>query len=80
MPIRTTARRSITSTSTPNDDHLRLLFEHGLGQDKRGPWYARLGDRLHSPWQLLIEELWAAVKKGLLERAELLVAHGVELK
>jgi len=28
---------------------------------------------------LLIEELWAAVKKGLLERAELLVAHGVEL-
>jgi len=33
----------------PNDEHLRLLFEHGLGQDKRGPWYARLGDRLHSP-------------------------------
>ncbi len=27
-----------------NDDHLKLLFEYGLGQDKGGPWLTRLRD------------------------------------
>lgn len=30
---------------TPEDDHLELLFEHGLGEDRSNPWRDRLGDR-----------------------------------
>ena len=30
----------------PDDSHLVLLFEHGLGQGDGGPWRARLGDAL----------------------------------
>ena len=30
-----------------NDDHLTLLLSYGLGQDKGGPWFKRLGDRMH---------------------------------
>ena len=33
----------------PDDGHLELLLAYGLGQDKGGPWFRRLGDRLHSP-------------------------------
>src|SRR5258706_8578152 len=43
---------------TPSDHHFELLLPYGLGQDKHGPWYQRLGDRLHSPARLLVEELW----------------------
>ena len=63
----------------PDDAHFRLLFEYGLGQDRHGPWYARLGDRLQSPRQLLVEELWAAARKGLTARVALLVAHGTDV-
>ena len=31
-----------------NDDHLKILFAHGLGRDTRGPWQARLGDRVET--------------------------------
>lgn len=61
------------------DDHLRLLFEFGLGQNERGPWYVRFGERLHAPRQLLVEELWAAAQKGFVERVELLIEHGTDL-
>jgi hypothetical protein len=62
-----------------NDDHLVVLFEYGLGQDRCGPWYQRLGDRLQSPAQLLVEELWCAARKDYRERARLLVEHGAEV-
>ena len=63
----------------PNDDHLRILFDYGLGQDKRGPWFHRLGDRLLSPAQMLAEELWAAARKNFVARVKLLVEHGVDV-
>jgi hypothetical protein len=63
----------------PDDGHLQLLLEYGLGTDRGGPWYARLGERLQSPQRLLVEELWSAARKGYFERVRLLVAHGAVL-
>jgi ankyrin repeat protein len=62
-----------------DDGHLTLLLAHGLGRDRGGPWYARLGETLQSPSRLLIEELWSAARKGYPERVRLLVEHGTEL-
>ena len=64
---------------TASDDHLELLLELGLGQDRQGPWYRRLGERLHSPRQLLVEELWAAARKNYPARVKLLVEHGADV-
>lgn len=61
------------------DEHLRLLLAYGLGSDKGGPWYARLGDRLIRPAQLLVDELWAAARKDFRERVELLVEGGADV-
>jgi hypothetical protein len=63
----------------PDDGHFRLLFEYGLGRAGRGPWFARLGERLQSPRQMLVEELWMGARKGFTERVELLLAHGVDV-
>jgi ankyrin repeat protein len=62
-----------------NDDHLRLLFAYGLGQDKGGPWVKRLNDRRFNPASLLAIELCAAAQHGFFERVKLLVAHGVDV-
>lgn len=59
-----------------SDHHFELLFPYGLGTDRNGPWYRRLGDRLQSPARLLVEELWAAARQGNFGRVELLVTHG----
>jgi hypothetical protein len=45
----------------PDDDHLVLLFEYGLGTGDGGPWRARLPDLLDDPPTLVREQLrWAA--------------------
>ena len=62
-----------------NDDHLTFLFEYGLGQDKGGPWLARLNDRRITPARLLIEELGAAADHDFRHRVRLLVEHGVDV-
>ncbi len=62
-----------------DDDHLVLLFEFGLGRDARGPWYAKFGERLASPAQLLVEELWSAARRNFPERVRLLVEHGTDV-
>jgi ankyrin repeat protein len=62
-----------------DDGHLRLLFEYGLGQDKGGPWLARLDPGATSPSRLLVEELWSAAKNGRLARVALLVRHGTDV-
>lgn len=63
----------------PGDAHLHLLFSYGLGKERRGPWFARLGERMPSPSRMLAEELWSAARKGYRERVELLVAHGTDV-
>lgn len=45
---------------TDDTTHLELLLEHGLGSGNGGPWRARLGPVLHSPRQLLRDELSTA--------------------
>jgi ankyrin repeat protein len=62
-----------------SDEHLDLLFEFGLGQDKGGPWFKRLGERLQTPSQMLVEELWSAARKNYFARAKLLVEHGTNV-
>ena len=62
-----------------DDAHLEILFSYGLGTDRGGPWYARLGARLDSPSRLLVEELWSAARKGFFDRVRLLVAHGADV-
>ncbi|MFI5007737.1 MAG: TIGR02206 family membrane protein [Solirubrobacterales bacterium] len=62
-----------------SDEHLELLFAYGLGQDKGGPWFKRLGDTLQSPERLLVEELWSAARKNFPERVELLVDRGADV-
>lgn len=62
-----------------SDEHLKLLFEFGLGQDNGGPWFKRLGERLQSPSRMLIEELWSAARKDYFERVRLLVEHDVDV-
>ena len=63
----------------PDDDHLRILFAYGLGQDQNGPWFKRLGERLRTPAQMLAEELWSAARKNYVARVKLLVEHGVDV-
>jgi ankyrin repeat protein len=60
-----------------DDGHLELLFEYGLGRDGGGPWLARFADRMGTPSEMLVEELWAAARKNFDHRVRLLVEHGV---
>jgi ankyrin repeat protein len=62
-----------------NDDHLKLLFEYGLGRDKGGPWLKRLNDPRLNPSSLLVIELCAAASHGFFGRVKLLVEHGVDV-
>jgi ankyrin repeat protein len=62
-----------------NDDHLRLLFAHGLGEDKGGPWLQRLTTHEGAVASMLTQELcWAAIH-NFPERVKLLVEHGVDV-
>ena len=61
------------------DEHLKLLFSYGLGLDKGGPWFERLGEGTQSPARLLVEELWSAARKNFPERVKLLVDRGADV-
>ena len=63
----------------PDNDHLELLFEFGLGTGDGGPWRRRLGDALDTPAEMLRGELAWAITHGLTERVRLLVSHGVDV-
>jgi ankyrin repeat protein len=63
----------------PDNDHLELLFEYGLGTGDGGPWRARLGHAVDSPAELLRGQLRWAVVHGMTARVPLLVAHGVDI-
>ena len=62
-----------------DDGHLKLLLAYGLGRDKGGPWYERLGERMQSPARLLVEELCSGARKGFVDRVTLLVEQGVDV-
>ena len=64
---------------TPNDDHLALLFEFGLGHGAGGPWHARLGAQLAAPAIMVQDQLIWAARMNYVERVRLLLRHGVDV-
>ena len=65
-------------TFLPDDTHLELLFEFGLGIGDPGPWAARLGPRAASVADYLQLNLEWAAGHGFVERVRLLLDHGVD--
>ena len=61
-----------------SNEHLRLLFAHGLGRGSGGPWRARLGERQQEPAEMLADQLIWAVAQGRTDRVTLLLANGVD--
>lgn len=62
----------------PDDRHLELLLEFGLGTGDGGPWARRLGRAAMSPTEMLQRQLGWAVVRGMEARVELLVTHGAD--
>jgi hypothetical protein len=62
----------------PEDDHLELLLDFGLGTGTGGPWRARLGRAVESPRRLVRGQLRRAITHGMMARVRLLVEHGVD--
>lgn len=65
-------------TFRPDDSHLELLFEFGLGNGDAGPWPTRLGPRAASVDDYLLLNLEWAADRGFVARARLLLDHGVD--
>lgn len=63
----------------PDDDHLQLLFEFGLGRVTGGPWTDLLGDLLEPAATIFARQVGEAIDRGFADRLELLIANGVEL-
>jgi hypothetical protein len=63
----------------PDDSHLELLFEYGLGTGDGGPWKARI-PALSTPQQMLRVQLRWAVEHHQPARVRLLVEHGVDFR
>jgi len=63
----------------PDNDHLELLLEFGLGAGDGGPWRRRLGDALDSPAEMIRGQLAWAITHGMTERVRLLTEHGAAL-
>ena len=62
----------------PDNDHLALLLQYGLGTGNGGPWKARLGDELASPGEMLQDQFGWALAHDQVARVQLLVEHGKE--
>jgi hypothetical protein len=63
----------------PDDSHLELLFEYGLGTGDGGPWQTRIG-QLSTPAQMLRVQLRWAVEHHQPARVRLLAEHGVDFR
>jgi ankyrin repeat protein len=62
----------------PDDSHLRLLIEFGLGSGQGGPWHARLNSCHGTPAQLLEDQLVIAAFEDRPEWARLALAAGAD--
>lgn len=69
----------------PDDEHLKLLFEYGLGKDRGGPWFERFFRQWphrsmpRSPSDVLAYQLRWAAGSGYFDRVRLLVENGVDV-
>ncbi|GAB2967957.1 ankyrin repeat domain-containing protein [Saccharothrix stipae] len=61
----------------PDDSHLELLFDYGLGTGDGGPWWTRIAE-LGTPARMLRVQLRWAVEHHQPARVRLLVEHGVD--
>jgi ankyrin repeat protein len=57
----------------PDDDHIELLIEHGLGRGDRTVWATRLGLDHPTPQELVEEDLRRAAEKGRVHAVQLLL-------
>ncbi len=68
----------------PDDEHLRLLFEFGLGKDQGGPWFKRFFQHwprvdTRGPSDILSYQLRYAVGANYFDRVKLLVENGADV-
>lgn len=69
----------------PNDEHLKLLFEYGLGKDRGGPWFKRFfqhwpyASAPRSPSDILAYQLRWAISANNFDRVKLLVQNGADV-
>jgi hypothetical protein len=69
----------------PNDEHLKLLFEYGLGKDQGGPWFKRFfqhwphSSMPRNPADILAYQLRWAIASNYFDRVKLLVENGVDV-
>lgn len=69
----------------PNDEHLKLLFEYGLGKDQGGPWFKRFfqhwprASAARSPSDILSYQLRWAISANYFDRVKLLVENGADV-
>jgi hypothetical protein len=59
-------------------EFLELLLDHGLGRGDGGPWRRRLGAEHETPADVAARLLHHAAEAGLVDRARLLLARGVD--
>ena len=64
---------------TGGTEHLELLFEFGLGENKKSIWLKRLGDLQGSPEEMLQQQMAWAAKYNQMARMDLLIEHGVDV-
>ena len=69
----------------PDDEHLKLLFEFGLGKDQGGPWFKRFfqhwpyASATRSPSDILAYQLRWAISANYFDRVKLLVENGADV-
>jgi ankyrin repeat protein len=69
----------------PNDEHLKLLFEYGLGKEQGGPWFERFfqdwpgASAARSPSDILSYQLRWAISANYFDRVKLLVENGADV-
>jgi hypothetical protein len=63
----------------PDDSHLELLFEYGLGTGGGGPWKTRIGDLGAFANMLRVQLRWA-IEHHQPGRVRLLAGHGVDFR
>ena len=69
----------------PDDEHLKLLFEYGLGKDQGGPWFKRFfqhwpyASAPRSPSDILAYQLRWAISANYFDRVKLLVENGADV-
>ena len=63
----------------PGNEHLELLFAHGLGSAEPGPWHRKLGEAMETSEQMWARQIRWAAEHGFADRLVLLGEHGVDV-